>query len=582
MATSLADARSTTAAANGAARPHRPLVEALVVLTVAAGAAIACTWPLATELGRVAHDAYDPLVQAWTLDWVQHAIRSPSHLFDANMFAPQPDTLAYSDSLIGIAIPFLPLRWLGVSPIAQLNVAVLVGTTFTAASAYLFGRVATGSRAVAAVTGAGFAFGPIATVHLGHVQTIWRAGMPLSAAAVWVLADRAERGASTWPPALALFAALSWQASVSFGTTAYAAVTVVVVLLVRARSLGRRGGIAAALALVGAAGVTLLLAIPYLENSARFHDFNFPLKTVSGYYVDFTKTDPRIWLWGSALGRGTGWPALGGMSFPGVVLLVLTPFGAVSAWRDRRMRRVAVAGLALVVTGLALGIGASNKGWRQFTPYRVLYDFVPGWHALRAADRTWLVGLLGMSLLAGVGARAIGRWLAARGFRAGVAVVTALAAVAILVEGYAPWTGLPTARVHAVDTYLASLHTPGGVVYLPGNATGTDVLDLSFFDQPADMYESTAHHRPMPNGFSSYVPKSYARTFAKLRSLPDERALGTLRALGIRYVVVHPKVAGGPWDRLLRPDLARPLRFVGRFGTDLLYEVPGARSGRRS
>src|SRR5436189_4878348 len=42
---------------------------------------------------------------------------------------------------------------------SQLNVAVLVGSTFTAASAYLFGRVATGSRAVGAMTGAAFAFG---------------------------------------------------------------------------------------------------------------------------------------------------------------------------------------------------------------------------------------------------------------------------------------------------------------------------------------------------------------------------------------------------------------------------------------
>jgi hypothetical protein len=560
--------------ANDAPRARSLWLEAVVVIVVAAGAAVATTWPLVTELGSVAHDAFDAVVQAWTLDWVQHAIGSPGHIFDANIFAPQPDTLAYSDSLFGIAIPLLPLRWIGLSPVAQLNVAVLVGSTLTAASAYLFGRVATGSRAVGALTGAAFAFGPLGTFHMGHVQTVWRAGIPLSATAAWVLADRAERGATTWPPALALFAALSWQASVSFHPTAYALVVTAIVLGVRWRSLGRRGATAAAVALVASVAVILLLAIPYLDNAARFDDFDFSLATLRNYGVDFTSTDPRVWLWGSSLGKGSGWPAYGGSSFPGAVLLVLTPIGAVAGWRDRRQRRATVAGVVLVVTGAVLAIGASDRGWRRFTPYRALYEWVPGWRALRATDRAWFIGILGMGLLAGLGARAVGRWLTRRRLGVGAAAFVALAVVGVLVEGYAPWTDLPSVAVAPVDAYLARSTKHGGVVYLPANATGTSVVDLSIWDQPMNMYGTTAHHRKTPNGFASYTPKSYAKTFARLLSLPDRRSLATLHALDIRYIVVHDKVAGGRWDRLLHPTQVHPLHLVGRFGHDLLYEVP--------
>jgi hypothetical protein len=253
----------------------------------------------------------------------------------------------------------------------------------------------------------------------------------------------------------------------------------------------------------------------------------------------------------------------------------------IAGWRDLTSRRATVFAAVLVAIGGVLALGTSNEGWKQYLPYRALFEWVPGWGALRAADRAAFIGLLGLGVLGGLGARSLGRWLSRRGMRRAPAVVAVIAAVAILVEGYAPWTDLPTVRVAAVDEYLARRDDHGAVVYLPGNATGTSKLDPSLWEQPVNMYGTTAHHRRTPNGFSSYVPDSYARTFARLLGLPGADAIRTLRSLGVRYVVVHPNVAGGPWDGLLERDRARPLRLVGRFGRDLLYEVPpgiGARS----
>jgi hypothetical protein len=94
------------------------------------------------------------------------------------------------------------------------------------------------------------------------------------------------------------------------------------------------------------------------------------------------------------------------------------------------------------------------------------------------------------------------------------------------------------------------------------------------------MYESTAHHRRMPNGFSGYTPKSYARFFKRLLPLPAERALDAMRSIGMRYIVIHGDLAKGTaWDHLLDPRQARPLRLVKRFGSDLLYEVPPRHAG---
>ena len=145
-------------------------------------------------------------------------------------------------------------------------------------------------------------------------------------------------------------------------------------------------------------------------------------------------------------GRSTASP-----SFPGLVLLVLAPWGAVAGWRaGPRCGARSVTGLALSVAGAALAIGAGPNGWRRYAPYRLLFEYVPGWEALRATGRAWVVGLLGVGR-ARRARRARHRPLARRAHvalrgRRTIGLVTTVAVVGVLVEGYAPWTDRPDIR----------------------------------------------------------------------------------------------------------------------------------------
>ena len=58
--------------------------------------------------------------------------RSPAHLFDANIFYPERDTLAFSEPLIVPALMGAPLQWLGASPVFTFNIVLLLGFTLTA------------------------------------------------------------------------------------------------------------------------------------------------------------------------------------------------------------------------------------------------------------------------------------------------------------------------------------------------------------------------------------------------------------------------------------------------------------------
>ncbi len=583
MTTAIAPVAADTTHAEAPLTVRGVARETAVALVVGLLAAVVVTWPLVTKLGHIGHDAFDPRFQAWTIDWVQHKLGSPGSLFDANIFFPEPHTLAYSDSLLGIAIPLLPLRWLGVSPIGQLNVALLLGFATSAASGYLFGRVVTRSVAVSAVCAAAFAFGPFGSVSSGALHATAHAGVGVAAAAAWWLADRAEQETlrPLLAPAALLAAALVWQASVSFYPGAYAFGAAAVVLLVRRRSLGRRGWLYALGAVALAAACTLVMAIPYLQVRDEQPGFHRTLADLPALAADFGSTDPRLSIWGSLLGKGTGWPIYGEPAFPGLVLLVLAPIGAVAGWRaGGRLRRAVVTGGALTLVGLALGIGAGPTGWRRYAPYRLLFEFVPGWEALRATGRAWVVGLLGIGVLAGIGvlvvARAVNRHTSLTP-RSALTAVATIAVLGVLVEGYAPWTGRPDIRIAPVDERLAALDRPGGVLYLPALEPGSTAAALSGFRQAENVYGTTAHHRVTPNGYSGYFPPSWVALSKQMRALPDAGALDRLRALGIRYVVVRDWAKGGAWDALLDPNRARPLHLVGRYGPDLLYEVPSER-----
>lgn len=152
-------------------------------------------------------------------------------------------------------------------------------------------------------------------------------------------------------------------------------------------------------------------------------------------------------------------------------------------------------------------------------------------------------------------------------------VVAAIAVAGVVAEGYAPLSDRPRVEVSAADRALAADPTPGGVLYLPALAPGPAAL-VTTFSQPANVYGTTAHHRITPNGYSGLAPREWPAISERMQALPSPAALEELRSIGVRFVVVREAVVGTPWERLLDPGAAAPLELRGRYGDDLLYELP--------
>ena len=76
-------------------------------------------------------NAGDPMLNAWILGWVSEAVISqPLALWDAPIFHPHPNALAFSEHLMGIAVFVAPVYWLSGDAIFTYNVAFLLGFAF--------------------------------------------------------------------------------------------------------------------------------------------------------------------------------------------------------------------------------------------------------------------------------------------------------------------------------------------------------------------------------------------------------------------------------------------------------------------
>ena len=162
-------------AIGGASRTRR--ASAVTILFVAL--TVFLTYPLAFRAGSAVIGA-DPDTELfiWTLAWDTHAFTTrPLAIFDANIFYPYADTLAYSENLIGSGLFAAPVLWMTGNPVLALNLVTLLSIVLCGIGAFVLARRVGAGYPAAIVAGVVFAFAPsrffrISQLHLTAVQWI--------------------------------------------------------------------------------------------------------------------------------------------------------------------------------------------------------------------------------------------------------------------------------------------------------------------------------------------------------------------------------------------------------------------------
>lgn len=578
---------------------------AVIAGGLALALAVLMTWPLASGLGRLGRTTnMDGLYGIWNVGWVSRTLVSdPASLFDANIFYPHRNTLAYSEANIVAGVIGIPAWVLTHNAYAAHNTALLVAFASTFLCTWLLARRLSGRTASSAVAAILFAFCPYFYSHSAHIQLLMAGGIPLSMLALHHLADAPspKRG-------VALGAALAAQALACAYYGIFAGLMVGYGLLFFAvrRRLWRASEfwIAVGVGALVAGLIVFPFLLPYLElQEGGFVRSLDDARRYSATWQSYLASPSHLHRPILTLARQLGW-RIGEVLFPGVLASVLGLVGIVMSARRSRSTATPVNDRDILMLYGSLGVLAL---WASFGPpaglYTVLYRVVPLFTFLRAPSRFGLLVVFVLAIFAAVAlarllpparsdqpplklrrsagalAKAEDRAQHRRGstvvsderakHRRSQIVVVGLAILAIAELNVVPF---PWERALPVSTNYRVLASMPRAVVAEFPFYGERI---AFPLHAQYMVLSTSHWMPLVNGYSDYIPQDFREAASVLDSFPSTDTFRVLEKHRVRYVGIHWDMYGPRAEeiRTRLKDFARYLRPLANDATMSLYEI---------
>jgi len=224
------------------------------------------TYPIWTAPDTYLNELADVRLNTWALAWDAHALLTdPLGIFNANIFYPNQDTLAFSESFLAPALLVAPVNWAG-HPVLAYNLLFFSSFILTGIGTTLWIRQVTGSLAAGLVAGVIWTFAPAKFDHLPQLHMLSGQWIPFALLYCGKYVE-SGRGVHLW--LMAAFAGLQFAFSIHYGLflfpilAAYGCLLLLLLPNAEARRSPRkllRDGLVAA---VIVALLVLPIAVPY-------------------------------------------------------------------------------------------------------------------------------------------------------------------------------------------------------------------------------------------------------------------------------------------------------------------------------
>jgi hypothetical protein len=580
------------------------------------------TYPLAFNLASaVPNDIGDPLLNTWILAWVNHALLvDPWNFFNANIYHPLPNTLAYSEHMLSTALVGLPWQLISAEPLVAYNLSLWLTFPLAAFGMYLLIFRWTHHRAAAFMAGLIFAFSPYRFAAIAHLQLLTWHWLPFVVLALdkLIRANLPRRRYMSNTISLVIFLTLqllaSWYLAVYtiFVVGAYmilAGITGIFRPLTHKPSQLVRFSLALLLGLI----FTLPLAWPYFSVVADLRAAR-PLSqavALAAAPTDFNAAAPFNRVFGPLTGQLRARPGFTEENtlFVGIIPILLA---LLALWPLTKLTLLDLKRLTIYyVLRVAYFLGFRNTPYvirslypkttnptSHFVisfllcvllmallltwpgPYALLAQLLPVTTIIRVPPRWIIPALFALAGLAGFGFARIAQLLSPR--------ISVLRPALLLLT-----SGLIVAESLSIPLPLAPVENRAGLnpayYWLAGQPNPLALIELPLHSAPAPeypevkrLYASTLGWWRLVNGYSGYTPARQPQLAQALADFPGPQALTALQNLAQSanlplWLLVHPGEA--PLDRSRWESTDRWLAEqnpalwpVGQFAGDYLYQ----------
>jgi hypothetical protein len=254
--------------------------------------------------------------------------------------------------------------------------------------------------------------------------------------------------------------------------------------------------------------------------------------------------------------------------FPGLAIVILALVGMTHP----RFRREKWLLLTVVIGSVILSFGLTGTifGREVPLPYRIFYEGLPGFRAIRVPARFGLVALIGLGGLAGLGIDRLWRDVRQRipsqqQLVGGVAALTVGLAV----------LGLETLTIMELPDPLPVDDVPPAYAWMAANPAPTIELPMGEGDVGSAWpnFWSMMHWNDLANGYSGLVPPTYLMMRERMKEFPDPEIISLLQGTGIETVVIHGDFPESGRDAVEAELVANPAVSLALAGPDAVYQL---------
>lgn len=234
--------------------------------------------------------------------------------------------------------------------------------------------------------------------------------------------------------------------------------------------------------------------------------------------------------------NGYPWPLC-----PGTLKMGVAGLGVVLGLLNRRRRRFVLfcTVIGLVAVLLSLGPRLEMGG---FSVYRLLVDYFPGYGHVRSLLRFAFFFQIAVAMLAVIGlyeCALIARRQLGHSWRQRTPIIALVLGIVLAAEAWPTRPGMYELPANAArQNWIAwlgdSARADACLVFfpLPRGYAEEDLLPTAVW-----MYYQTLHHRPMVNGYCTFVPEHFLRLSKKSEGFPTRTGIEALQASGVTHIV---------------------------------------------